>query len=230
MVLFFPYFESQNPDRHEEILICLQENINNEYIKEIVVVLEKPTNNFYFSSSKLKFWELYSRPTYSDMFEYANKNYQGQTCIIANSDIYFNETLNHLVGYDLKNLFLCLTRYDLNPNGDLKFMHPDYVMRSQDTWIFKSPVPNKLIETSKFYLGINACDNNISRVASDSGLITTNPSLLIETIHLHNSNIRTYVRNEGIYGYGEYVWPTDSLENISHKERYLISWQKNIYI
>jgi len=230
MILFFPYFESSNPDRHEEILTCLQENINNEYIKEIIVILEKPTDNFYFTSPKLKFWELFKRPTYSDMFEYANQYYKDKTCIIANSDIYFNDTLKHIEGHDLENKFLCLTRYDLHPNGDLIFMNKDFMMRSQDTWIFKSPVPQSLIDKSKFYLGINACDNNISRIATDCGLLTLNPSLLIETIHLHNSNIRTYGRNEGIYGLGEFIWPTNSLDTIPYKERHMIAWEKNIYI
>jgi hypothetical protein len=34
MILYFPYFESPIVERHEEILICLQENINNKYIKK----------------------------------------------------------------------------------------------------------------------------------------------------------------------------------------------------
>ena len=230
MILYFPYFESPIVERHEEILICLQENINNKYIKKIIVVLEKHLETFPFDSSKLEFWELCKRPTYSDMFEHANINYVGETCIIANSDIFFNNTLKHLENFDLKNLFLCLTRYDLKLDGSLVFINEDFMMRSQDVWVFKSPVPPTLVERSKFYLGTNACDNMISRIATDSGLITTNPSLLIETIHLHNSNIRTYHSNTGIYGLGEFIWPTNSLCEVSKKERYLISWENNIYI
>jgi hypothetical protein len=230
MILYFPYFESPDPDRHEEILVCLQENIKNEYIKKIIVVLEKPIIDFYFKSDKLVFWDLYKRPTYSDMFKHANEFYINETCIIANSDIYFNNTLNHLVNFDLQNLFLCLTRYDLNLNGELIYMNKDFMMRSQDSWIFKSPVPDSMIDNSKFYLGTNACDNMISRIASDNGLITTNPSLLIETIHLHNSNIRTYNSTTGIYGICEFIWPVDSLDVISFKKRYLLSWENNIYI
>jgi hypothetical protein len=230
MILYFPYFESPNLDRHEEILISLQENINNKYIEKIIVVLEKPIDDFYFKSNKLIFWDLYKRPTYSDMFKHANEFYTNETCIIANSDIYFNDTLKYLVDFDLKNLFLCLTRYNLLTDGSLVFMNEHFMMRSQDSWIFKSPVPLDLINNSKFYLGVNACDNRIAKIATDSGLITSNPSLLIETIHLHNSNIRTYVSDTGLYGYGEYIWPTDSLNLIGDKKRYLISWKNNIYL
>jgi len=230
MILYFPYYESPIVERHEEILICLQENINNKYIKKIIVVLEKPLETFPFDSPKLEFWELYKRPTYSDMFEHANINYVGETCIIANSDIFFNDTLKHLENFNLENLFLCLTRYDLKLDGSLVFINEDFMMRSQDVWIFKSPVPTVLVERSKFHLGTNACDNMISRIATDSGLTTSNPSLLIETIHLHNSNIRTYNSNTGIYGMGEFIWPTNSLNEISRKERYFISWENNIYI
>jgi hypothetical protein len=230
MILYFPYFESPNPERHNEILICLQENIKNKYISKIIVILEKSFPLFPFKSEKLEFWELNKRPTYSDMLEHANNNFQNQTCIISNSDIFFNDTLKELEGVDLNNLFLCLTRYDLKENGNLEYINENFMMRSQDSWIFKSPVPPYLVKNSKFHLGVNACDNMIAKVATDSGLITTNPSLLIESIHLHNSNVRTYASNTGISGVVEFVWPVDSLETISVKERHLIYWQNNIYV
>jgi hypothetical protein len=89
------------------------------------------------------------RATFKSVFDVANANSNaGDLLVIANSDIYFDETLEAL-GVPEKDLCVTLTRYE--PDGTL---YTDDLKGSQDSWIFQSPIATP--EKSDFYFGVRS--------------------------------------------------------------------------
>jgi len=217
--LIIEYHAPRNKERHEEYLTCLRENLKNPLIGKIHIFLESnrkrpPLDDpkiVYAKAHKKSFVEHkkantrnysehdkaylkkkeQSRSSYSDYFRYARENLHGENCIIANSDIFFDETLGVIDGADLKNTLICLSRWDIKEDGTLKFYdRPD----SQDSWIFTSPMNEKVEEEASFFLGRMGCDNLIAWIAHSAGLKLTNPAHQIIARHLHLIDYRTYVK------------------------------------
>jgi len=122
------------------------------------------------------------RATFQAFINYAkNAIPVGDVCIIANSDIVFDDTLGLLGQIDLTGRCLALTRYDVELNGDIIF-HQDY--DSCDSWIFLNPIN---VVDADYYLGILGCDNNFVIDLRAAGLHVYNPCKSIKTLHLHAS-------------------------------------------
>ena len=131
------------------------------------------------------------RLSFDYTFTFANTNLYGEKCIISNSDIYFDSTLELLKDYNFKNKCLALTRYD---DGKLIFKS-----NSQDSWFFQSPMsidPNNF----NFKFGHPGCDNRIAQIVKDFGYNISNPCLTIKTHHLHASGIRNWTESNRICG------------------------------
>jgi hypothetical protein len=212
MNLLIQYFKSKHPEREAEYITCLQENINNKFIHKIHVFLETNTTPP-INHPKLHYINLNKRCTYDDFFKYSNENLDGQNCIISNSDIIFDDSLIHFTDFNLENYFICLTRWNITKEDGLRYYNEPC---SQDTWIFKSPLPTNF--SCSLYLGTPGCDNFVAYLATKAGLITNNPSLLIITRHLHLTNYRTYKSADRGNGFVEHLYPTNSLNIISKKE------------
>jgi len=225
MILFIPYYIPDNVDRYNEILICIQQNINNTAIQSIVLVCETPLCDRASTliTDKCIVWNLGRRVTYSDVFEYANTNCVDSTlCILVNSDIFLDESI-HLLSDMRSDDFACISRHDVDSDGNVSHINETFMMRSQDTWVFRTPVCDTLISSSNFRMGINGCDNRIAKLASDAGYTILNPSLSVITYHLHNVNVRTYNRSAGLSGSCLFVWPTLNIEP-AFTESYNMKW------
>lgn len=158
-----------NERRKSEIELCLKKNSENPHID--------------------KFLHLSSWPTYNECF--AITRARGKNIyVIANSDIFFDETLALVKKYsetilDSKVCF-ALSRWDLLENEISHYNHAD----SQDAWIFFDAVPE--IPGADFRLGGQAgCDNKIAYLLEQCGYQVINPSLSIKAIHAHQSGVRT---------------------------------------
>jgi hypothetical protein len=131
---------------------------------------------------------------YSHLFAYANKILAGCAVIIANADIFFDDSLALLDDVSLSGRMLCLSRWDENSDGLLvHFDRPD----SQDAWIFEAPV---LHIEAEFHLGVPGCDGRLAYEASKAGLTVCNPSRSIRAHHLHQSTIRRYTESDRLCG------------------------------
>lgn len=212
MKLLIQYFKTNNYQRDMEYLSCLKANISNRYIDKIYLFVENE-HVPQITSEKFHFVPIEKRCTYTDFFNFANKNLENEICILANSDIIFDNTLGYLNDFDMTNFFLCLTRWNIQLDGKIEFYNERC---SQDSWIFKPKLPETFI--CDRYLGTPGCDNLVSFAASRSGLITNNPSKLIITKHLHLSEFRTYDHREKPSGCVEHLFPNDSLNIICKKE------------
>lgn len=181
--LFTSLYQDKNPVRHEELLFCLNKNINNEFIDKIYLLVE---GDVMVPQSKKIIAIQSKRPTYRDFFELINKTVksENEVSIVANTDIYFNDTLVHL---DLMpRQCIALSRWDYKQGG-LKLHNERY---SQDTWIFKGKIRN--VRFCDFNLGIPGCDNRIAYELNRAGYRLINPATKIQSIHYHQSDLHNY--------------------------------------
>jgi hypothetical protein len=85
-------------ERLQEILQVLETNLANPHIQAVHVLFEDVDPIEWFPNSlKLVRVNFATQPTYKDMFDYANQVLaKGTVVMIANSDIYFDESLHCL--------------------------------------------------------------------------------------------------------------------------------------
>lgn len=124
--------------------------------------------------------------TYQEIFS-LTENYPDDINIVANSDIFFNDTIEHVHGIKRLQAY-CLSRYDyIKGTGKAIFFNRE---DSQDVWIIRGYVRNVKCGFSQ---GRPGCDNRLAFELKKTGYEVSNPSLDIQTIHCHESNKRTYV-------------------------------------
>ena len=202
------------------------ENIKNPLIGTIHLFLQG--DDFpEIQSDKLLFIHHGHRPLFSDLFSYDNK--LNDIKIVANSDIYFEDSLFRAIDALNNWNILALTRWDKSNLGTLEFYNN---FKSQDAWIFKNIV-NK--DIGKFQIGRHGCDNKLVYEFMKNGYSINNPSFSIISVHLHNSNLRTYF-NDPKYKYVEppydYLLPTylsklDIKPNNLRKQYYSVRYAYN---
>lgn len=187
----------KNAERQKELELCLKNNIENPLIDFIHAFATPKERDYYiekFKCDKLFVWALTERPTYNAYFwltREAKYVVQDAINIISNTDIYFNETLQLVKEFYQKedNAKTCLAtcRWDLQPNGEIA--HYDHC-DSQDFWSFAGSVQK--MEGADFTCGKRGCDNSIAHIISQNGYNVINPSIDVQSIHVHNSAIRNY--------------------------------------
>lgn len=186
-------YHETNETRCLEYITCIEKNLQNPLIDTIYVIYETTKDKAYgnklldyLKSKKIKITYTTERPSYGVFFELANKEYPNSKVIVSNADIFFNETLNSLTHYDLRNKFLALTRWNVAQDGTLTECSPRG--SCQDTWIFQTPLPP--FENTAIKLGTWGCEHAIAYQAQKSGLFVANPSRSIQCCHLHLSEYR----------------------------------------
>lgn len=170
--LFSSYYTVENKKRQAEIDFCYQHNLRNPIIDGC----------YYFDKG---------RPTYQDFFQWMAE-FPNDINILANSDIYFDETLALVAKIDSRACY-ALTRWEERfgtiVEFDNKHIGKAKAMHSQDVWVFKG-VPR--IKNADFSLGQPGCDNRIAHIISRQGYKVLNPSLSIHAIHRHRNELREY--------------------------------------
>jgi FkbM family methyltransferase len=214
MILVIGLYFDVNARRRDEFIECLRRNSLNPFIEQLHVFMEQPADHNELHKwcpsldfSKITFFPHSRRLTYKYVFAHANRKLSKQRVILANSDIYFDETIKHLSTCDLTDTLLCLSRWDVQANGSSVFFdHPE----SQDAWVFLAPVREFPCE---FPLGTPACDNRVAWEAANAGLTVFNPSRSIRAHHLHLSCVRRYSERERVFGPTRAV-PSTSLSEL----------------
>jgi hypothetical protein len=176
--LFTTFYQEKNKDRASELSVCLLNNNTDKNINRVILI-NGP------------------RPTYKDFF-LLTRHYPDDINIVANTDIFFDESINLLHEMEFTDqICLALTRWDRTSEGGIK----RYVDRgSQDAWIFFGAVKNIDKMDASYTLGTPGCDNRIARELKDAEYMVYNPSESIRIIHLHKSGIRNYKEQDTICG------------------------------
>lgn len=191
--LFTSYFHDGNAARQEELREVLQRNIELKAIDRIYLLMDQPIEKCVAVPCHKKITHIYlrSRPYYNTLFHLIGE-VSSDDCwnCIANSDIYFDETIRLCPRYGT-NVCLALTRYEVKANG-VEFLNRK---DSQDCWIFRGK-PRGI--KGDFVMGIPGCDNAIAWRFEQAGYRVINPSLTIRTYHLHRTNKRNYDVNNKV--------------------------------
>lgn len=224
MNLITTYYVSENIDRQNEIKKCLIKNIQNKYIKNIYLLNSEIYNLDFITNidiyNKVTQVQIYEESElqpnskkilkYSDAIDFINTNLNGSLCILANSDIYFNETLSKINYESMHGKFYALLRYDEELNGKKTIFKRHDIPRddSQDTWIFNSPLEINLSYLD-FHFGTLGCDSIFANAVHDNTFLkVSNPAYDIITTHVHQTQFRSYNCDDRIHGKYALVKPT----------------------
>ena len=200
MNLLVGLYLDPNPARTEEFFECLRRNAANPGLDGITVFLEDPIapalllqRHPELASPRIRFVAHGRRLTFAQLFAYANAHFPDAGVIVANADIFFDESLTALEDETLAGKMLCLSRWDETDGAPRHFDRPD----SQDAWIFEPPLPAIACD---FPLGMPGCDNRLAFEAERAGLAVSNPSRSLQARHLHGSTVRRYTAGERLVG------------------------------
>src|SRR5271157_6378462 len=114
MILLIGHYSEPNKERAAEYQECLERNCNLDCISEIIRFIEEeeiPEN--IFTHPKITNIRLGRRLKFSDCFDYAAYELRGQLCIIANADVYSDDTLKELTYYNMNNKLLAIARWNV---------------------------------------------------------------------------------------------------------------------
>jgi hypothetical protein len=210
MILLVGLYLDPDVGRQLEFITCLERNVRNKTIAAIHVFVEQAidpvrlvTSYPQLASPKIQLVVTGTRLTYEFLFAYANRELPGRRVVIANADIFFDHTLSRLDDYDLTGCLLCLSRWDVLPNGSWQLFEFE---SSQDAWVFETPIPEF---PADFHLGLLGCDNRLAWEADRAGLVLSNPSRSIRACHLHLTGVRRYTHQQRLYG------PTRGVQPVS---------------
>ena len=198
MRLIVSYFIPSNSQREREINHCLLQNLNNSKITEMIVLDE---TGYLQSKGKMKVIH-HSRPTYGELIRLFGDGVN----IIANSDIWFNETIEKAEALqDGKNCY-AITRTEIIGGELVKFENAHYNCPphfSQDVWIFRGKhdfdcfdkveawhSTKRITEVIPFQMGIGGCDNIFAWNLLMKGYDVRNPYNDIICIHEHEDRGR----------------------------------------
>ena len=208
--LITTYYKATEPEREAENIQSLQNNLNHPLIERVHLFLQSSDLPNISKLDKLHFIEHGKRPTFSELFAYGNSLTTNIIKIVANSDIYFDNSLQLAEKALQKWDVLALTRWDLKENGSLEFYN-NY--KSQDVWICKKQIKPDI---GSYHIGRHGCDNRLVYEFKSKNYQIANPSLSIKTIHIHQSALRSYFDNPNY----EFVSPPfDYLLPVSFDEK-----------
>lgn len=168
VVLITQFYMPQEKESQERIQKALSLNLDNPLVENILLLNEV---QYDFSrldgSEKITQKVIGHRLTLSEAFAAARDLFPGRIVAIANSDIYFDDSLQKVVSSDVLHSKTVMALLKWFPQGD----YLSIMLRtdSQDSWIFRSPVSEDVIEQSKFFLGAVKCDNRLASVFESSG-------------------------------------------------------------
>ncbi|MDH4390032.1 MAG: exostosin family protein [Aquabacterium sp.] len=226
ITVFTPYFAARTAERQAELDLCLRQNLACVAVSQLVLMIDdghEPP----LAHPKLQIQRLDCRPTYLHWLRLTEALPDGQVSILANSDIYFDETLptvqTALAG---PARFLALSRHEkvgevLQPHSNPKW--------SQDVWGLRAgqALAPSLRKALDIPLGVPRCDNKIAYLFAVHGWAVHNPMHDLRSVHVHETQQRHYDKKTDttVMGGVAYVHPSPSLGGASQLE--LEVWARN---
>lgn len=181
--LFTPWYEAGHPVRQAELQECLNHNLANPHFGQIC--LWQYSGKAPGANPKLCVRTENRQPTFDDFFAWAGSRCApGEVAIIANTDVWFDETLPLTENIRPKQCF-ALLRWE--SNGRLFSVGGNARRDSQDAWVFRTPIPPV---GADFGLGRLRCDNALAYRLWQLGFELRNPAKSIRIHHVHTSDIR----------------------------------------
>lgn len=208
LVLITTLYNEPNARRAAEYVTCLRNNIAHPLISKIHVFYDTSRDRetqskkilLFLKSKASKITITYTkgRSSFKDCFDLANERYSGKKTVVANADIYFDETLRSLEKVSLDGKFFVLTRWNVLSDGQKELEFTGFLPGelSQDVWMFSSPIRN-IRGAHEVLLGTHYCETRILEKIIAAGLSVSNPCLTIRANHLHMSPVRSWSPQKG---------------------------------
>ena len=185
MILVQQRYQSPNADRQAELDRCREINGGLKTFTEVTLV-----------DGAAKRW------TFADFFRLVAERHPGEICVLANSDIAFDDSIALALPLAEQGMFVALSRWDdaaaPSMEGRVAGEQWHFFSHSQDVWVFRAgglPAFN-----ADFQLGIPQCESRLAYEAAAAGLIVVNPALSIRCSHHHRSAVRSWRRKDGYRG------------------------------
>lgn len=203
--LYVNYWTPPTAERRREIDECLQRNIDCRAIDRIVLLTEHDSDLEHRrtapASPKIRWVDLPARSgrvRYADFVDAANRytTTPWDFNIIANSDVFFDDSLEVLRPLDLFGTCIALSRWEWK-NGRAESLAGD---NSQDCWIFQGPI-RPLADGSDFEIGRFGCDWHFAWVLRHNDYTLLNTPYDVRHYHIHDSSYR----DNGVMTPGPYV-------------------------
>ena len=218
------YYNDKHPERQRELDFCLAKNIENEHIDHIYMFLQPNCVPPEISKvGKVTIINNSEQITYADFFKHTQQ-FPDDINILANTDIYFDETVRHALTIKKEEAW-AISRYNLDSNmtpflqGSVVGPYPTNAAHvSQDVWVFKGAV--NPITGSEMHMGPGGCDNRIAYLLMVAGYQVTNPCGKLKAYHHHLTNIR-YWTTGGMQPYPHFFPRPDVPWNECNKVMFL---------
>ena len=191
-------------DRQKELDFCLNLNRESGYFNEVI--------NFE------------GRVTYNDFFKEC-ANYPEDVNILANTDIYFNETILKVREIQ-NNECYCITRWEGDGDNIVRFKDKHGYNNeakekySQDVWVIKGKARQV---HGAFHLGVPGCDNRICHELIMAKYSVSNPCEKIQCIHKHSDKERSYNIPRGYHNRVpppyKFIEPGDESTNLINRRK-----------
>ena len=193
LIFLTQYYTPTKTKRAKEINQCLKKNVANPLIDKIVLLNEK-AYELPVESPKLTQEVIGARLRFSTVVRWIYENAPADALVvIANSDIYLDESARLLWSVNMQDKFFSLLRWDDQENEPPKLFGPR--ADSQDTWIVSAASIKQRTwdwATLDFPFGKGGCDNAFNVEMLRQKFLIVNPCMNLVTHHVHMSGIRDY--------------------------------------
>ena len=199
VILIQQYYLDAVQARRAENKLCLLTNSQNSTITKIILLNETlySDEELGVSSGKIEQVVIDKRLTYKDVFDYVSDNNIDGYIVLANTDIFFDNTLANVMRTDVSTSrqMFCQLRFEYESGLELdkcSIFGPK--PNSQDAWIWHSNMKTtskqrRILDVS---LGTPGCENRIVYLFNILGVACCNDPYLIKAYHYHESQVRTY--------------------------------------
>lgn len=178
--LYVGFYKDSSPERNEENLACLKANAANPHIDEIWLFVEKPEDFQHLATDKIRITRSRTRwCTYFDFISHANRESEDFLLLIANTDIYFDETLEIAKSSIKRGELVVMGRRDIRPDGTAYITEH---LESSDAWLMAAPVIDFPCE---YRLGTVGCESTFLGSAQSAGLRLRPATMSVNAYHLH---------------------------------------------
>lgn len=196
--LFVPYYNDNAVFRQSELDWCVKNNCENFLIDNLYIFPESRRNRLPILSSKAQTIHYDRRITYFDIINFINSMVDSYRYynIIANTDIYFDNTIELIKTMNMEKVCLSLTRWESNPGNGDPYMFMNY--QSSDVWVFKSYISLEI--NCDFFMGVPGCEGRFNFEIAKVGYKVYNPAKSIRCLHYHTSGKRNWTEDDRIRG------------------------------
>lgn len=231
--LIYQYFIPKTEERVKEIKETLRRNVLNNHISKIYLLNERNYSDKELGIKSDKIIQIIIGKwiTFKDVFTFVEKEHINGYIIMANSDIFFDNTVSnlHYTDLDSSQKIISLLRWEYRGEKNLNecnIFGPRW--DSQDTWIFHNNfnILKKYRHFFDFPFGQPGCDNKIIYCLLMLGFALNNDPCMFKTYHYHMEIGRNYSKQPLPSPYGFIIPEGVNFEknNPFYDYKYMIQW------